>query len=116
MSARRLASGLMLGLFVLALAWQLWLAPPAHLPRALAAALHAAPLLPGLLLLALGRRSAPFWGAVAALVLFCHGVSEAWSGPQARPLALLEAAASVALVFAASWDGLRARVAKRRGV
>jgi uncharacterized membrane protein len=116
MNARRLSAALMLALLALVLAWELRLAPPDSMPRAPAAALHAAPLLPGLLLLLRGRRSAAFWGAVAALVLFCHGVSEAWSRPEVRTLAALEAALSVALVLAASWDGLRARFARRRGV
>jgi uncharacterized membrane protein len=100
----------------LILAWHCLLAPPLRLPRALAAALHLAPLLPALALLLLRRRAATFWGAVAALLLFCHGVSEAWSQPAARALAGAEILLSVALVFAASWNGLRARLARRRGV
>ena len=116
MSARTFAAVLVLLLAGLILAWQTWLAPPVRLPRALAAALHLAPLLPALVLLLLRRRAATFWGAVAALLLFCHGVSEAWSEPAARTLAGAEIVLSVLLVFAASWDGLRARLARRRGV
>lgn len=116
MSARHFAAGLILALAALILAWQLWLVPPAHLPRTLAAALHLAPLLPALVLLLLRRRAAPFWGGVAALLLFCHGVTEAWSEPAARALAAVEIVLSVLLVFAASWSGLRARMARRRGV
>lgn len=116
MSARRVAHAALLALFALALAWQLLLAPPQQLPRALAAALHAAPLLPALVLWLRRRPGAAFWGAVAALLLFCHGVTEAWSRPELRPLAFAEIALALLLVFAASWDGLRARIAKRRGV
>lgn len=116
MSPRALASACILALFALVLAWQLWLAPPQRIPAAIAATLHALPLLPALLLLLRGHRAAPFWGAVAALFLFCHGVSEAWSAPQVRSLALLEILISVVLVVAASWRGLIARFARGRGV
>jgi uncharacterized membrane protein len=116
MSARNVAAGLILALAALILGWQLWLAPPAQLSRALAAALHLAPVLPALVLLLLRHRAAPFWGGVAALLLFCHGVTEAWSVPAARALAGAEIVLSVLLVFAASWGGLRARMARRRGV
>jgi uncharacterized membrane protein len=50
------------------------------------------------------------------LLLFCHGVSEAWSTPSTRTLAAGEIALCVLIVFAASWNGLRARLARRRGV
>jgi uncharacterized membrane protein len=116
MSARTLAAILIVVLASLILAWQTLLAPPLQLPRVLAAALHLAPLLPALVLLLVRHRAATFWGAVAALLLFCHGVSEAWSQPAARALAGAEILLSVALVFAASWNGLRARLARRRGV
>ena len=109
----KLAAVSILALFALQLAWRLWLAPPDTVPRAVAATLHALPLLPALGLLAARRRSAAFFGALAALILFCHGVSEAWSAPQVRLLALLECALSVLLIFAASWPGLRARIGRR---
>ena len=114
--ARRLALLATLALAALALAWQFGWAPPERVPRALAAALHVAPLLPALVLFARRRRSAPFWGAVAALLLFAHGVGEAYADPAARAAALLQSALAVLLVFAASWDGLRGRWARRRGV
>jgi uncharacterized membrane protein len=116
MSAFGLARAALLALLALVLAWQLWLVPPTQLPRAAAAALHAAPLLPALLMLWRRRAGAEFWAAVAALLLFCHGVAEAWSNPAARPLALIEAALCVLIVWGASWDGMRARFARRRGV
>jgi uncharacterized membrane protein len=116
MSPRQLASACILALFALVLAWHLWLAPPLRVPAMVAAALHASPLLPALLLLLRGHRAAPFWGAVAALFLFCHGVSEAWSAPRVRALALVEILLSVVLVVSASWRGLRARFARKGGV
>jgi uncharacterized membrane protein len=114
MSARAVAHGAAWLLFGLLLAWHLALQPPLQMPRWLAALLHAAPLLPALVLFLRGARAAPFWAAVAALVLFSHGVTEAWSEPGVRALAAAEVALSVVLVVAASWDGLRARLARRR--
>ena len=85
MNARALAVPGVVALFALVLAWQLWLAPPEQMPQWLAAALHAGPLLPALILL-LGRdRRAAFYGALAALILFSHGISELWSSPGVRP-------------------------------
>ena len=105
----------MLLLAVLILAWHAYLASPDTVPAWLAIALHLAALVPGLLLLALRRRSAAFWGALAALLLFCHGVMEAWTTPAVRGLALAEAALCVAIILGASLDGLRARFAGKRG-
>jgi uncharacterized membrane protein len=114
MNARGLAAASVFALLALVLAWQLALAPPQRMPPAFAAALHALPLLPSLVLFLRRRPSAGFWGAVAALILFCHGISEAWSSADARALALAEVALSVTIIFGASWDGLRARFDKRR--
>jgi uncharacterized membrane protein len=112
--ARHLATAAILGLALLPWLWHGWLAPPERLPAWLAAGLHMLPMLPALLLLAARHRAAWFWGAVAALFLFSHGVMEAWSSPPARAPALAEAALATALVLAASWDGLRARAARKR--
>ena len=49
-----------------------------------------------------------FW-----LLYFSHGVMVAWSSPGTRMLGLLEALVSTVLVVSASWDGMRARLAKR---
>ena len=62
---------------------------------------------------ALRVRTAGFWSAVLALAWFCHGVMTAWSSADERVLALLETALAVAIVFAASWPGLHARVGRR---
>ncbi|KAA2284168.1 DUF2069 domain-containing protein [Arenimonas fontis] len=111
--AKRFAAAAIVGLALLPWLWHGWLAPPARMPAWLAAGLHMSPMLPALLLLLARRPAAFFWGAVAALLLFSHGVMEAWASPTARVPALAEAALAAALVLAASWDGLRARAAGR---
>jgi uncharacterized membrane protein len=57
---------------------------------------------------------APFWAAVCALIWFSHGVMVAWSRPAELGYALLEVALALAVVFAASLPGLRARFGSRR--
>ncbi|HEU0152844.1 MAG TPA: DUF2069 domain-containing protein [Arenimonas sp.] len=99
-------------LFALLVAWHGVLAPPQQAPWAMVA-FFALPLLPALLLSLPGHRKAGFWGALAALLYFSHGVMVAWSTPELRLLGLLEAGVSALLVVAASWDGMRARFAKR---
>ena len=107
----------MLALVGVIVAWHAWLTLPSiWLPRWLAIVLHSCVLWPGLLLLAMRHRAALFLGALAGLVLFCHGVMEAWTTPAVRGLALAEAALSVVVVVGASLDGLRARFANKRGV
>jgi uncharacterized membrane protein len=113
-AAKRIAHASMILLALLIVAWHAGLAPPARVPAWLAIALHLAALVPGLVLLARRRRSAAFWGALAALLLFCHGVMEAWTAPAVRALALAEVALCVAIIAGASLDGLRARFARKR--
>ena len=73
----------------------------------------ALPILPALVLVLLRHRRAGYWGALAALLYFSHGVMVAWSSPGERWLGLAQAALSAVLVVAASWDGMRARFGKR---
>lgn len=113
--ARRIAVLAILGLAGLHLAWRLWLFPSASAPPWAMALFFSLPLLPAVVLAVAGHRKAPFWGALAALLYFCHGVMEAWVTPAVRGLALAEAALSAVLIVAASWDGMRARFAARRG-
>jgi len=82
--------------------------------RWLVALLFSLPLLPSVVLLVRGRPSAQFWGGVAALFYFCHGIAEAWTIAQARPLALAEVAVSIWIIVAGSWDGMKARFSKRK--
>lgn len=65
-------------------------------------------------LVALGRRTSRFWSGVLALFWFAHGVMIAWAEPAERGYALAETALAVAIVFAASAGGLRARARKRK--
>jgi uncharacterized membrane protein len=106
---------LILALFLLQPAWYLWLAPPLEaLPAALVLTLlMSLPILPAVVLTLLKRPSAGFWGGLAALLYFSHGVMEAWSAPAVAALAWAEIALSTALVLSASWPGLRARRQKR---
>lgn len=55
-----------------------------------------------------------FWTAVLALAWFSHGVMSAWSHRASAPWAWLEIALAIALVFAASAPGLRARFRRTR--
>ncbi len=71
---------------------------------------------PALLALALlqGHARAGFWAAVLALGWFSHGVMVAWTRPVERIQAGAEIALALAIVFAASLPGLRARFARPR--
>lgn len=89
-----------LGLWPGGSTWTAWLL---GLPLAIVAGMHAA-----------RRRSAAFWAGVVSLFIFSHGVMEAWASEVARTPAIMEAALSVAIVLAASWDGLRGRSRGRR--
>jgi len=113
-SAAQLARAAILVLLGLHLAWRLWLAPSASAPAWAMALFFTLPLLPAVVLALAGHRKAPFWGALAALLYFCHGVMEAWATPAVRGLALAEAGLAALLIVAASWDGLRRRFAGRR--
>lgn len=112
-AAQRTAGVAILAMAVLQFAWHGVLAPPASVSPWLLAAVFAAPLLPALVLLAGRSPRAPFWGALAALLYFCHGVMIAWAVPAERTLALVETALAATLIVAASWDGMRGRFARR---
>jgi uncharacterized membrane protein len=112
--AARLAAAAIVGLFVLQLAWHGFVAPPTQSAPWAMALFFALPILPAFVLLLLRHRRAGFWGALAALLYFSHGVMTAWVSPEVRGLALGQAALSALLVVAASWDGVRARFARKR--
>jgi uncharacterized membrane protein len=103
-----------LSLLGLQLLWHGFLFPPASAPIWLVAGLFVLPIAPAALMLIQRHRHAPFWGAVAALFYFSHGLMEAWATPEVRMLALIEAALSVGVIVAASWGGLRARFNKKK--
>lgn len=103
-----------LALALLQPAWHLWLAPSTWLPPIFVVVVMSLPILPAVLLGLFRRPSAGFWGGVAALLYFSHGVMELWSNPAVTALAWVETLLSVGLVVAASWRGLQARATARR--
>jgi len=111
---KRFAALGVVALLALQFLWHAYLLPSAFGSRWVVAALFSLPLLPSLLLLLWRKPSAQFWGGVAALFYFCHGIAESWAMPEARPLALLELALSVWVIVAGSWDGMTARFSKRK--
>lgn len=103
---------LALALTALALLYGLWLGRGAH---ALAAMLVL--VLPPLLLAVAAWRGWPragFVAGLAALLWFSHGVMLAWSEPAQRVPALLLVALALAVVYASSLDGIRARFGNKR--
>ncbi|BBD79590.1 DUF2069 domain-containing protein [Aerosticca soli] len=86
-------------LFALQILWHAWLAPPARLPVAFVLAITALPLLAPLLAIRRVQR-ALLWAGILSLCYFCHGVSEAWSDPATRTLALVEIALTLLLIGA----------------
>ena len=112
-TARKCAVMGIVGLLLLHLAWHGLPWPPGEFQRWSLLALSIVPLAPALVLLLLRKPSAIFWGGVAALLYFCHGVTEAWTIASSRPLALAEIALSLLTIFAGSWDGMKARFGRR---
>ena len=110
----RYSAAFIVSLLILQVWWHALMFPPAAAPAWLVAGLFVLPILPATAMLAWRGRHAPFWGAVAALFYFSHGVMEAWASPEVRMPALIEAALSVALIVASSWGGLKARIDKRK--
>lgn len=62
---------------------------------------------------AAGRRTAGFWSGVFALAWFSHAVMVAWTRPADRGHAFAALGLSLAIVFAASVPGLRARFSRK---
>ena len=92
---RLVASGSLIGLLLLCLAWELWLAPLR--PGGSFLALKAAPLalaIPGVLN---GRRYTYQWSSMLILAYFAEGVMRGWSE---RGLAQALAGAEIALSLA----------------
>ena len=99
---RLAASGALIALIVLCLAWELWLAPLR--PGGSYLALKAAPLGIPLLGILLGRRYTYQWTSMFVLAYFAEGVMRAWSEHGlSQTLALAEAALSVIFFVAVVW-------------
>ena len=91
---RATASGALLCLMVLCLAWELWLAPLR--PGGSYLALKAAPLALPLYGILYGKRYTYQWSSMFVLAYFTEGVVRAWSERgTSQLLALLEVALSV---------------------
>lgn len=103
------------GMLVWQCLWQLRLSPSEVFPPAVATGLAVAPMLPAALLAVLGRPSAVFWAGVASLLYFSHAITELWTTPALWPLALVELALALWIIFSGNWDGLRAKVFSRFG-
>jgi uncharacterized membrane protein len=106
-----------LGIFAmlaLQIIWYAWLAPPETLPKSVALLLAITPIAPAAILAVLRRPSAVFWAGVACLAYFCHSIAELWATPAIWPLALLELGLSLWIIFTGNWDGLQAKVLKRK--
>ncbi len=103
MTALRLvAAGSLLLLFVLCLAWELWLAPLR--PGGTLMALKAMPLLLALRGIAAGRRYTYQWSSMLILAYFAEGVMRAWS-ERGLSQALAGAEIALSLVFFAAAVG-----------
>ncbi len=97
---RRLAASALAALIVLALAWELWLAPLR--PGGSLVALKALPLLLPLRGILAGRRYTYQWSSLLILAYFAEGVTRGWSDRgAAQTLAMLEIVLS-AVFFAAA--------------
>jgi uncharacterized membrane protein len=105
-------STLVAALAALAALYAVWFAHDAQ--RIAAWVVFALP--PALLAIAVlaRRRTARFWSGVLALAWFAHAVMAAWTRPAERGYAFAALVLALAVVFAASLPGLRARFAKKR--
>jgi uncharacterized membrane protein len=110
-SLRALASGALIALIVLCLAWELWLAPLR--PGGSLVALKALPLalaLPGILQ---GRRYTCQWSSMLILAFLAEGATRVWSDTGvSRQLAVVEIVMS-AVFFASAVSYARATQARR---
>lgn len=54
-----------------------------------------------------------FLGGVAALLYFCHAITELWTVPDTWPMSLVELLLALWIIFTGNWDGLRVKLLKR---
>ncbi len=113
MNVHRVAALICALLLVNLLVWYLWWAPPTVAPLWLVLGVLLPPLLLALTGLLAGRRSAPFWAGVLALLYFCRGISEAWTDAAAREPAAVEALLAAALIMVPATLMLRQKRARR---
>ncbi len=107
-SLRALAAAALVALIVLALAWELWLAPLR--PGGSLLALKALPLALPLGGILAGRRYTYQWSSMLILAYFAEGVTRAWAeAGLARQLAALEVVLSLGFFAAAVSYARRSR-------
>ena len=107
-SLRALAAAALVALIVLALAWELWLAPLR--PGGSLLALKALPLAAPLGGILAGRRYTYQWSCLLILAYFAEGATRAWADAGlARQLAALEVVLSLAFFAAAVSYARRSR-------
>jgi len=111
--ARGISAASTFALLALQWAWRATL-PAESWPWWLAALLWSLPLLPPALAFGLRRPRAPLWAGTVALLYFCHGIAEWRASPAQSPWAMAETGLALAMVFAAGWPGIAAKIAKRR--
>ena len=98
---------------LLALQWVGAFGPRAEgIPSWLFPALFSLPLLFPVVLFLLRRPRAPLWSGIVALFYFCLGIANFRVHGSSWDLAVV--ALSVAIVLAAGWPGIAAKLAKRR--
>jgi len=107
----RLGAAATIALLVLHWSWA-WQVPLPHLGFLASALLFSLPLLPPAIAFLLRRPRAPLWAGIVALLYFCHGVTAVRVDGGAWPWA--EIALALAIIFAAGWPGIAAKIAKRR--
>ncbi|HMB55738.1 MAG TPA: DUF2069 domain-containing protein [Arenimonas sp.] len=112
--SRRYAALGIVALLALQWLWHAWLLPPERVDARVVAFLFSLPILPAAILVVLRHRQAGYWGGIAALLYFCHGISETWAQPSSWPLALTETGLSLWIILAANWSGLRAKLGKSK--
>ena len=110
-AAWRIAAAATFALLALQWAWG-WAQPHPHLGPWVMPAFWSLLLLPAVVAFVLRRPRAPLWAGIVALVFFCDGIAALRLGGGAWAWA--EVALSVAIVLAAGWPGIAARIAKRR--
>lgn len=100
---RRLAVGSLVGLIVLGLAWEMWLAPLR--PGGSILALKVLPLVVPLAGLLKNRMYTYRWVSLMVWLYFTEGVVRAWSDvlPISRVLALMEVVLCLTLFAACAW-------------
>lgn len=99
---RQIASGSLIGLILLSLAWELWLAPLR--PGGSWLVVKVLPLLMLLPGVHRGHRYTFRWSSLVVWIYFTEGCVRAWTDPPpGRWLALLEIALSLAFFVSAAW-------------